>query len=73
MSKETTIEETTPLAPHGTVTPTGLSWLEEVKLDAARNAVAQVRRQQEAQAFNKAKANGITTEDIEAEAKKGTK
>lgn len=54
---------------HGVVEPKGTAWLKEVRLDAARNTIEQLRQQKEAQEFQAAKARGITTEEIIAKGK----
>lgn len=45
---------------HGVPQPKGTSWLKEVKVDAARNAVLHLKRQAEERQFEEAKANGVT-------------
>lgn len=57
-------EETKPLRVHGVPKPKGTSWLKEVKVDAARNAVENLRKQAEQKAFEQAKARGITPAQI---------
>jgi hypothetical protein len=53
------------LKAQGTVDPSKKpNWLQEVKLDAARNTVEHLRRQKERQEFEEAKARGITVEEI---------
>ena len=53
------------LKPRGTVDPTKKpTWLKEVKLDAARNTVEHLRRQKESQEFERAKARGLTVEEV---------
>lgn len=54
---------------HGVVSPKGTAWLADVRLDAARNTIEQLRQQKEAQEFQAAKARGITTEEIIAKGK----
>lgn len=57
-------EEKKPLRVHGVPKPQGNSWLKEVRVDAARNIVEQLRRQEEKKQFEEAKARGITPEEI---------
>jgi hypothetical protein len=57
------------LKPHGVVEPKSTTWLKEVRLDAARNTIEQLRQQKDAQEFQLAKARGITTEEIIAKGK----
>lgn len=56
--------DTKELKPHGVVNPTGTPWLKEVKLDAARNAVEHLRRQQEKIEYEQAKARGVTVTEL---------
>lgn len=64
------MSDTKDLKVHGVVEPKGTSWLKEVRLDAARNTIEQLRQQKEAQEFQVAKARGVTTEEIIAKGKK---
>ena len=49
---------------HGVPQPKGLAFLNEVRVDAARNAVENLRQQQEKKEFEAAKARGITPQEI---------
>lgn len=53
----------------GVPEPKGTAWLKEVRLDAARNVVQNLREQSERQEFAAAKARGITVEEIVAKGK----
>lgn len=57
---------------HGNPTPKG-NWLKEVRVDAARNAIEHLRRQEETREFEEAKARGITPEEIIAKGKEDLK
>lgn len=48
----------------GVPQPKGLSWLKEVKVDAARAAIQHLQTQKEREDFKAAKARGITPEEI---------
>jgi len=52
------------LKPHGVPKPKGTAWLKEVRLDAARNTIENLRRQAEERQFAEAKARGITVDEI---------
>jgi len=53
------------LKPRGLVDPTKKpTWLKEVKMDAARNTIEHMRRQQEAQEYEQLKARGVTVQEI---------
>lgn len=54
---------------HGVPDPKGVTWLKEVRIDAARNAIEHLRNQKEKQEFEAAKARGITPEEIIAKGK----
>lgn len=54
---------------HGVPKPKGVSWLKEVKIDAARAAIQHLRIQKDRQEFEAAKARGITPEEILAQGK----
>jgi hypothetical protein len=58
-----------PLRVKGVPNPKGTTWLKEVKLDAARNAVVNLREQQEKQEYERAKAQGLTVEQVVAKGK----
>lgn len=58
----------TPLKAQGVVSPKGKSWLDEVRVDAARAQVEHLRRQKEQEEFNRDKANGITPEELSEKA-----
>ncbi len=49
---------------HGVPKPKGVSWLKEVKIDAARAAIQHLRTQKEREEFQAAKARGITPQEI---------
>lgn len=54
----------------GNPNPKGTAWLEEVRLDATRNTIEQLRHQKESQEYELAKARGITTQEILSKGKK---
>lgn len=54
---------------HGVPEPKGTAWLKEVRIDAARNTVEQLRRQAEKNEFEEAKARGITPQEVIAKGK----
>lgn len=59
------------LTPRGVVDPSKKpSWLDEVRLDAARNTVEHLKRQEEKREFEEAKARGLKVEDVIGNAKK---
>lgn len=58
-----------PLKVQGVPAPKGTAWLDEVRVDAARAAVQQLKRQKEQREFEEAKANGLTPQEILEQAK----
>jgi len=55
--------DTTPRV-HGVPQPKGQTWLNEVRVDAARAAIQHLEQQKEREDFKRAKAEGITPQEI---------
>lgn len=58
------MEDNKQLKPRGVVEPKGVAWLKEVRIDAARNTVEQLRQQAERKEFEEAKARGLTPQEV---------
>lgn len=65
----TDVQEQSQPKVHGVPQPKGTAWLNEVKVDAARNAVEHVRKQIEDQEYERQKAEGVTPDELVANAK----
>ena len=63
------MEEVKELKVHGVPEPKGQLWLKDVRLDATRAAIQHLKTQKERQDFKKAKAHGITVEEILSQGK----